>query len=98
MLNRIRRAIRRTRERHGPRAQNRKALTPPRPTLILPKPSGELTLLLRQLGDRTDFLRGEETALVRPYVLAVEQRTRQSSAPPHHFLTHTCFALAETLG
>ncbi|MFD4315253.1 hypothetical protein [Streptomyces sp. NPDC058548] len=99
MLNRIRRAIRRTRERHAQRARRREVLALTRPTLILPKPSDEPTLFLRQLRDRTDFLPGEETALVRPYVLAAEQRARQSSAPvTHHLLTHTCFAPAEAHG
>ncbi|MFC8009602.1 hypothetical protein [Streptomyces cinereoruber] len=46
-----------------------------------------------------DFLPGEETALVRPYVLASEQRTRQRSTPiPHHLLAHTCFMPAEVHG
>lgn len=99
MLNRIRRAIRRTRERYAQRARHCEPLTPPRPTLSLPKPPDELTRLLRQLGDRAHFLPGEETALVRPYVLASEQRTRQSSAPvPPHLLAHTCFVPAEALG
>ncbi|MFJ3815257.1 hypothetical protein [Streptomyces sp. NPDC090056] len=99
MLNRIRRAITRTRERYAQRAWHRQVLTPTRPMLILPKPSNELTLFLRRLGDCTDFLPGEETALVRPYVLASEQRTRQNSALiPHHFLAHTCFAPTEAQG
>ncbi|MFH8836221.1 hypothetical protein [Streptomyces sp. NPDC017868] len=99
MFNRIRRAITRTRERSTPRARHREALTPTRPTLIHPKPSDELTLFLRQLGDRTNFLPGEETALVRPYVLAGEQRTRLSSALiPQHLHTHACFALVEAHG
>ncbi|TXS13950.1 hypothetical protein EAO70_20360 [Streptomyces sp. adm13(2018)] len=99
MFNRIRQAIRRTRERHAPRARHRKALTPTRPTLIHPKPPNELTLFLRQLGDRTNFLLGEETALVRPYVLVDDQCTRQSSEPiPHHLIAHACFAPAEAHG
>ncbi|MGW1927863.1 hypothetical protein [Streptomyces sp. NPDC001919] len=99
MFNRIRRAIRRTGERHAQRARRREVLALARPTLILPKASDEPTLFLRQLRDRTDFLPGEETALIRPYVLAVEQRTRQSSAPaPHRLLAHTCFAPAEAHG
>ncbi|WP_190160514.1 hypothetical protein [Streptomyces litmocidini] len=62
-------------------------------------PSDELTLFLLQLGNRTDLLPGEETTLVRPYVLAVEQRTRQSSPPvPQHLLARTCFAPAEAHG
>ncbi|MFH8838984.1 hypothetical protein [Streptomyces sp. NPDC017868] len=76
MFNRIRRAITHTRERYAPRARHRETLTPTRPTLIHPKPSDELTLFLRQLGERTRFLPGEETALIRPYILAGVQRTR----------------------
>ncbi|MER5309884.1 hypothetical protein ABT034_19110 [Streptomyces sp. NPDC002773] len=99
MFNRIRRAIARTRERYSQRPRHRDALKPARPTLIHPNPSEALTLLLRQLQDRTDFLPGEETALVRPYVLASEQRTRQRSTPiPHHHLAHTCFTSAEAHG
>ncbi|MFE4308348.1 hypothetical protein ACFRR6_20160 [Streptomyces sp. NPDC056891] len=99
MLNRIRRAIRRTRERYAQRAQHWEPLTPTRPTLALPKPPDELTLFLRQLGDRTNFLPGEETALARPYVLVGEERTRQNSAPiPPHLLAHTWFVPAEAHG
>ncbi|MFB7528590.1 hypothetical protein ACFC0C_10125 [Streptomyces sp. NPDC056178] len=45
---------------------------------------------------RTDVLAGEETALVRPYVLASEERTkRHSAAVPHGPVAHTWFAPAE---
>ncbi|WP_329278336.1 hypothetical protein [Streptomyces sp. NBC_00691] len=99
MFNRIRHAIRRTREQRAPRALHHKVLTPTRPTLIHPKPSDELTLFLRQLGDHTNFLLGEETALVRPYVLVGKQCTRQSSGPiPYHLLAHACFVPAEVHG
>ncbi|MGW8361957.1 hypothetical protein ACWGK1_15470 [Streptomyces wedmorensis] len=99
MLNRICRAIRLTRKRYPQRAQRWAPLTPTRPTLALPKPPDELTLFLQQLGDRTNFLPDEETALVRPYVLVGEQPTMQGSAPiPHHILAHMCFAPAEALG
>ncbi|MFI1655499.1 hypothetical protein ACH4ZU_11405 [Streptomyces sp. NPDC020472] len=99
MFNRIRRTITRTRERYAQGAWHREVLPPTRPPLVLPNPSDELTLFLRRLGDRTDFLPGEATALVRPYVLAVEQRTRQNSAPvPNHLLAHSCFAPAEAFG
>ncbi|MGA5068089.1 hypothetical protein ACPB9E_30665 [Streptomyces exfoliatus] len=99
MFNRIRRAITRTRERYSQRPRHRDALQPIRLTCIHPNPSEALTLLLRQLQDRMDFLPGEETALVRPYVLASEQRTRQRSTPvPHQLLAHTCFTPAEVHG
>ncbi|MCX4981494.1 hypothetical protein [Streptomyces sp. NBC_00572] len=99
MLNRIRRAIARTRERYSQKPRHRDALKPTRQTLIHPNPSDALTLLLRQFRGGTDFFPGEETALVRPYVLASEQRARQRSAPvPHHILAHTCFTPAEVHG
>ncbi|WP_435969568.1 hypothetical protein [Streptomyces sp. Qhu_M48] len=99
MFNRIRRVIARTRERYSQPPRHRDALQPIRLTRIHPNPSEAVTLLLRQLQDRTDFLPGEETALVRPYVLASEQRTRQRSAPvPHHLIARTCFTPEEVHG
>ncbi|MFI5767548.1 hypothetical protein ACIA74_03180 [Streptomyces sp. NPDC051658] len=45
-----------------------------------------------------NVLAGEETALVRPYVLASEERTkRHSAAVPHAPFAHTWFAPAGTL-
>ncbi|MEU9618161.1 hypothetical protein [Streptomyces sp. NPDC048155] len=45
-----------------------------------------------------DVLAGEETALVRPYVLASEERTkRRSTAVPDDPFAHTWFAPAEAL-
>ncbi|MFF3319364.1 hypothetical protein ACFYV5_28195 [Streptomyces sp. NPDC003035] len=79
MFNRIRRAIARTRERYARKARQRAQLTPASP-VVAEWP----TLSLRQPWDRTDFLPGEETALVRPYVLAVEE-----------LLACTCFKPAE---
>ncbi|MFC9384738.1 hypothetical protein [Streptomyces venezuelae] len=55
--------------------------------------------MIHGIRNRTGFLPGEETTLVRPYVLACELRARQSSAPvQHHLLAHTCFAPAEAHG
>lgn len=68
MFNRICRAVARTRERYSRKARHGAPLTPASPTVV-----DWPTLSLRQLPDRTDFLRGEETTLVRPYVLAVEE-------------------------
>lgn len=68
MLNRIRRAVARTRERYARKVCHRAPLTPAGPTV-----ADWPTLALRQPPRRTDFLPGEETALVRPYVLAVEE-------------------------
>ena len=79
MFNRIRRAVARTRERYARKPHHRAPLAPASPTV-----ADWPTLSLRPLRDRTDFLPGEETALVRPYVLAVEE-----------LLACTCFAPAE---
>lgn len=63
MLNRIRRTLTRTRERHAPKAA----------------PCHPRTLTRRALEPRTRSvheyaLAGEETALIRPYVLTPEER------------------------
>ncbi|GGU09472.1 hypothetical protein GCM10010272_63290 [Streptomyces lateritius] len=79
MFNRIRRAIARTRERYSRKARHRAPLMPTSPVL-----ADWSTPSLRQPWARTDFLPGEETALVRPYVLAVEE-----------LLPCTCFKPAE---
>ncbi len=98
MFNRIRRAVARTRERYSQRRGNRQTLTPPGPPLTDLIPTAP-TLLLRQLRDGRDVLRGEDTALVRPYILASEQHTRQhSTRTSHGHLIHTCFAPAEARG
>ncbi|MGW3626941.1 hypothetical protein [Streptomyces sp. NPDC000880] len=52
---------------------------------------------MRQHREHMDVRTGEETELVRPYVLASEERARQRSTAPHHLLAHTCFAPAEAL-
>lgn len=75
MLNRIRRAVSLTRARHFSKGRHRRPLTPSRPpvadepTLILPRVSA--------WARHRYSLAGEETALVRPYVLAWERRARQ---------------------
>lgn len=79
MLNRIRRAVARTRERYSRKPRHHAPLTPTSPTH-----AGWPTPSLRQPRARTDFLPGKETALVRPYVLAVEE-----------LLACTCFKPAE---
>ncbi|MGX6742604.1 hypothetical protein [Streptomyces peucetius] len=49
-----------------------------------------------QRRDREDVLAGEETALVRPYVLASEEQARRrSTATPRDRFAHTCFVPAE---
>lgn len=98
MLNRIRRTITRTRERYLPKGRHRRALTPVHPTVIHLGRSARPTLPTGQRRDRTGVLPGEDTALVRPYVLASEKRARRHSATsPHDLLTHTWLAPTEAL-
>lgn len=84
MLNRIRRAVARTRARYVPRGRHRRCLTPPRPPAACASsaPVGGPTVVLGAVSDRMghrDLLRGEDTPLVRPYLLAWEKRVRQHS-------------------
>ncbi|MEU3074567.1 hypothetical protein [Streptomyces laurentii] len=85
MLNRIRRAITRTRERHAPTGARCFSPTPAR---LAPAAPGQRT--------GADLLAGEDTALVRPYVLATEERaSRRSAAVLHNLVAHTCFVASE---
>jgi hypothetical protein len=82
VLNRIRRAALLTRTRYFPRGRHRRPLRPSWPT---PAPASsafadEPTAVLGQAPDRASHwqpLRGEDTALVRPYVLAHEELARR---------------------
>ncbi|UJV43421.1 hypothetical protein CVT30_29475 [Streptomyces sp. AMCC400023] len=79
MLNRIRRAVSLTRERHFPKGRHRRPLTStrPSPAYASPAPAEEPTAVLRRGPDPANLvgsLRGEDIALVRPYVLAWEKR------------------------
>lgn len=81
MLNRIRRAVSLTRARYAPKGRHRRPLTPSRPTVVsaCPAPTDASTAVLGRATDTANhryFLQGEENALVRPYVLAWEQRVR----------------------
>ncbi|GGS30955.1 hypothetical protein GCM10010269_81890 [Streptomyces humidus] len=81
MLNRIRRAVSLTRERHFPGGRHRRPLTASGPSAA---PAAYLspdrtTVVRRRASDDVDHrstLRGEDIALVRPYVLAWEKRVR----------------------
>nr|WP_079055564.1 hypothetical protein [Streptomyces globisporus] len=91
MLNRIRRAISRTRARCFPNGRHRRPLTPSRPLapLTCPPPADASTVALRRtpVGPLHRYpLRGEDVALVRPYLLAWEEqraRTRSVFVAPH---------------
>ncbi len=82
MLNRIRRAASLTRARYFPKGRHRRRLRPPRPTSAPAScaPTDEPTVVLGHTLDRASHwqpLRGEDTALVRPYVLAQEEGARR---------------------
>ncbi|ASQ95665.1 hypothetical protein [Streptomyces sp. 11-1-2] len=81
MLNRIRRAASLARARHFSKGRHRRPLTPPPP--VAPVSSARPDEPTLSMGRATDWARhrysltAEETALVRPYVLAWERRARQ---------------------
>ncbi|SCD41033.1 hypothetical protein GA0115253_100405 [Streptomyces sp. Termitarium-T10T-6] len=91
MLNRIRRAISRTRSRCFPSGRHRRALTPSRPLAFstCPAPTDALAVGLGRTpagAVHRHPLRGEDVALVRPYLLAWEEqraRTRSVFVAPH---------------
>lgn len=81
MLNRIRRAVSLTRARYVPKGRHRRLLRPSRPLAVSPFPkcADASTVVLGwasvTANDRHP-LAGEDNALVRPYVLAWEERVR----------------------
>jgi hypothetical protein len=81
VLNRIRRAVSLTRARHFLKGRHRRPLTPARPPVASALPASAAAMMV-DLGRASDsanhrhLLRGEDTALVRPYVLAWEKRVR----------------------
>lgn len=84
MLNRIRRAASLTRARYFPKGRHRRPLRPSRPTSAPASSAStdEPTVVLGHTLDRASHwqpLRGEDTALVRPYVLAYRERARRHS-------------------
>lgn len=80
MLNRIRRAVSRLRERYLHKGRHRRSETPVRSVAMSPEVAYGAVLFLRRHREHTGVLVGEETALVRPYVLASEARARHRSA------------------
>lgn len=96
MLNRIRHAVSHTSERHHRKGRHRRPLTPARPMATPPGlPDGPMPFL-GQRRERADALVGEETALVRPFVPASEERTRQrSTAGTHPLPADTWFTTVE---
>ncbi len=90
MLNRIRHAIARTRARCFTNGRHRRPLTPSRslasPTCPAPAAAPTVALGRAPVGTvHRSPLRGEDVALVRPYLLAWEERaqTRTVLVAPH---------------
>lgn len=90
MLNRIRRAVSLTRARRFPKGRHRRLSTPLQsPTApAFPALANEPAVALGQALDSTNHwhsLAGEDSALVRPYVLCWEKsvRTRAVVVAPH---------------
>lgn len=79
MLNRIRRAVARTRARYVSKGRHRRRLAPSRPlggpasSSPVDRPTVALGLVRRWTSHHY-LLRGEDVALVRPYVLVGEKR------------------------
>lgn len=81
MLNRVRRAASLTRERYFPKGRHRRTLTPSRPLAaptLAASPDASTVVLSRASAGAVHPrpLRGEDVALVRPYLLAWEERVR----------------------
>ncbi|MFE7546813.1 hypothetical protein [Streptomyces gardneri] len=92
MFNRIRGVLSRTRAQHRRTKGRRRAhlAIPAHPTVI------HLGRAAQQLDARNwDFLAGEETALVRPYVTAAEERARRTMADTAMLAGIGCWAAAE---
>ncbi|MFF4962810.1 hypothetical protein [Streptomyces sp. NPDC001222] len=91
MLNRIRRAVSLTRERYFPKGRHRRPLPPSRPMRDFAPPAPTDSSMAARArhpdrADRADSLAGDDTALVRPYVLAWEKRVRRRSMVVAHHL------------
>ena len=79
MFNRIRRTVSHLRERYRHKGRHRRSATSVRPVAVSPEVAYDAVLFLRRHREHTGVLVGEETALVRPYVLAWERRARHRS-------------------
>lgn len=81
MRNRIRRTASHLRERYLYKGRHRRCETPARSVAEFQEVAYGAVLLLRRHREHTGLLVGEETALVRPYVLASEALAQHRSAP-----------------
>ncbi|MFD5429325.1 hypothetical protein [Streptomyces sp. NPDC127084] len=98
MFNRIRRAVSRTSERYRSKGWHRRSGTPADPTAVHVASADCSTARMPRAGSRQDVLAGEETALVRPYVLAAEERvTGMSALLPEGYAEGIWFVSAEAV-
>jgi hypothetical protein len=79
VFNRIRRTVSRVSARYRPKGRHRRATTPARPSAASPAFAYGPPLFLRRHREHTSVLAGEESALVRPYVLDSDERARHRS-------------------
>lgn len=79
MFNRIRRTVSRISARHPHKGRHRRPAPPVRPLAASPVLAHGAPPFLSHGRHHTGVLIGEETALVRPYVLASEARARRRS-------------------
>jgi hypothetical protein len=79
VFNRIRRTVAGVSARYRPKGRHRRATTPARPSAASPAFAYGPPLSLRRHREHTSVLRGEENVLIRPYVLASEERARHRS-------------------
>ncbi|MDH6625015.1 hypothetical protein M2271_002819 [Streptomyces sp. LBL] len=82
MFNRIRRTLSCVSARYRPKGRHRRAANPARTLAAAPAFACGAPLLLRRHREHMGALMGEETALVRPYVLASEEHVRHRSTAP----------------
>src|SRR4051794_29643094 len=81
MFNRIRRTVSCISARYRPKGRHRRATTPGRPLAAVPAVAYGAPLFTRRHREHTSVLMGEESALVRPYVLASEEHARYRPTP-----------------
>lgn len=100
MLNRIRRAVSLTRARYTAKGRHRRPLRPSRPPAVsaFRKCADAQTVVLDWASVTANHrhpLAGEDNALVRPYVLAWEERARpRAVVVASHLSTETWSCLA----
>lgn len=98
MFNRIRHALSRTSERRLSKCRHSRPLTPTRTRVVHLSAFNPPSLPTGRFQAHIEVLAGEETELVRPYVLASEeQRRRHQAAGLPASLLRSRFSAAEAV-